>query len=303
MVRPAPPGAPPAAPDTKPPEGALGVRPPRPRLLRLGRVRPLVVAAALVAAVAVVAAVFAEQLAPYDPLAPNLAARLSPPGGAHPLGTDNFGRDVLSRVIYGARVSVLVGLASAGLAFLFGTAAGFLSGLLGGPGDLAGQRAIDTLLAFPALVLALVFVAAFGPSTGVVIAAISTALFPQMARLARSLCLAIKESDYCLAARAMGASRWHIALRHILPNALGSLVALATGFVGESIVIESVLSYLGLGVPPPTPSWGRMISEGSRRYLETAPWLTIVPGLALSLLALAFAILGDAVRDALDPKK
>jgi len=152
-------------------------------------------------------------------------------------------------------------------------------------------------------VLALVFVAAFGPSTSVVIAAIVTALAPQMARLARSLCLELKSSDYAAAARSMGASTWHIAVRHILPNALGPIVALATGFVGEAIVLEAVLSYLGLGVPPPQPSWGRMISEGSRLYLETAPWLTIVPGVALSLLALAFAILGDAVRDAQDPRR
>lgn len=265
--------------------------------------KPSTIAALAIVAAALIAAAFAPALAPHDPLAHNLPVRLEPPGGAHPLGTDNFGRDVLSRVIYGSRVSVVVGLASAALAALVGTATGLLTGLLGGRVDLLGQRLIDGLLAFPALVLALIFVAAFGPSTAVVIAAVVTALTPQMARLARSLCLELKASDYAMTARAMGASTWHVATRHILPNALGPLVALATGFVGEAIVLEAVLSYLGLGVPPPHPSWGRMISEGSRYYLETAPWLTIVPGAALSLLALAFAILGDAARDALDPRR
>ena len=265
--------------------------------------RPAVLISLAIVAAALAAAAFAPSLAPYDPLAPNLSSRLSPPGQGHLLGTDNFGRDVLSRLIYGARASVTVGLVSAAIAAAAGTAAGFVTGYAGGRLDLAGQRVIDALLAFPALVLALVFVASFGPSTPVVIASIATAQAPQMARLARSLCLELKSSDYAAAARAMGGSGWHIATRHILPNAFGPLVALATGFAGEAIVLEAVLGYLGLSVPPPQPSWGRMISEGARRYLESAPWLTIAPGAALSLLALAFAILGDALRDRFDPRR
>jgi peptide/nickel transport system permease protein len=254
----------------------------------------LVVAGLLVAA-------FAERLAPFDPLLHDLENRLQPPSSTHPMGTDNFGRDVLSRVIYGTRAALFVGLFSVGMATALGAALGILSAMVGGALDLLGQRLADALLAFPALVLALVLVAAFGPSSWVVASALTLAFTPQLARLARARCLELNAREYVLAARAVGASSWRIALRHILPGSLSPVLVLATGYVGKAMVLEAVLSYLGLGVPPPEPSWGRMIFEGASLYLETAPWLTVFPGLALSALVLGFALLGDALRDALDP--
>jgi peptide/nickel transport system permease protein len=251
---------------------------------------------------ALVAAVFAERLAPHDPLAPEVARRLQPPSWAHPLGTDHFGRDVFSRLLYGTRTALAVGLAAVAIALVVGTALGMLSALAGGYLDLLGQRLVDALLAFPALVLALLCLAALGSATPVVTGALALALTPPVARLARARALELKGEEYVLAAKALGASGLRVALRHILPGSLPPLLVLATGYVGKAMVLEAILSYLGLGVPPPTPSWGRMIYEGASRYLETAPWLTLAPGGALAILALGFALLGDALGEALEPR-
>lgn len=261
------------------------------------------IAASAVLAAGLAVALLAGELAPHDPLQHNLEHRLEPPGATFLLGTDNFGRDVLSRVLHGARVSLLVGLASVVVVTIVGTALGVASAYLGGRADLYGQRVVDALLAFPALVVVLTLVAAFGPSAVVVVVGIVVALTPQMTRLARAQALRAREHEYVIAAEAMGASHRRVMLRHILPDSLPPVLVLATGHIGEAMVLEAALSFLGLGVPPPHPSWGRMISEGAQLYLETAPWLTIVPGLALSILVLGFAFLGDALRDALDPHR
>jgi peptide/nickel transport system permease protein len=266
------------------------------------RRHPLAAAALLVLAVVAVAAAGAPALAPYDPLRHDLEARLLPPTGQHPLGTDAFGRDVLSRVMHGARASLAVALIGVGLVSLLGTALGVVSGFAGGHLDMLLQRVADAFLAFPALVMALVLTAALGPSRAVVIAAIVLALTPQMARLARGRSLELKGQEHVVAARALGAGDARIVVRHLLPHVVPSVAVLATGFIGTALVLEAALSYLGLGLPPPTPSWGRMIFEGAHLYLETAPWLTIAPGAALSLVVVACTVLGDALRDTLDPR-
>jgi peptide/nickel transport system permease protein len=250
----------------------------------------------------VAVAAFAPHVAPFDPLRHDLDRRLLAPGVAHPMGTDGFGRDVLSRVMHGARASLAVALSGVALVSVLGTAIGVASAYAGGRIDMAVGRVTDALMAFPALVMALVLIAAFGPSSVMVVVAITLALAPQMARLARARCLELIEQEHLLAARALGASDRRIVLRHLLPHVAPAVVVLATGYVGSALVLEAALSYLGLGLPPPTPSWGRMIFEGAHLYLETAPWLTIFPGLALATVVLAFALLGDALRDALDPR-
>lgn len=271
------------------------------RLWQFGRRKPLGAAALVFVLAAVAIALGAEVIAPHDPLAHDTENRFLPPSMSFFMGTDNFGRDVLSRVVYGARASLGVGIVSILIVTVIGTALGILSAFLGGLTDLVGQRLTDALTAFPAVVMALVLVAAFGPSTQMVVIAIVVALTPQMIRVARARCLEVKVQEYVVAARAVGASGLRIMLCHILPNTLGSVLVLGTGYVGQAMVLEAALSYLGFGVPPPEPSWGRMIYEGAHLYLETAPWLTLFPGLALSLVALSFTILGDALRDALDP--
>lgn len=282
--------------------GLPAARPRRSALARLVRGRPTALAALFIIAAALAAALLADAIAPHDPLAPDIARRLEPPGPGRLLGADNFGRDVLSRVIYGARTSLAAGLLSASAAAAAGVLIGAASAMLGGWTDLIVQRITDAFTAFPAVVWALVFAAAFGPSVQMVTIALIVALAPQMVRLMRAKTLEIKEEEYVTAARAAGASGWRIVFRHILPNAAAPAAVLATGFVGEALALEAALSYLGLGVPPPHPSWGRMIYEGAHLYLETAPWLTVFPGLALALVALAFAWLGDALRNAFDPR-
>lgn len=243
----------------------------------------------------------APALAPFDPLEHDLGRRLMAPNGEHLMGTDGFGRDVLSRVMHGARASLFVAFVGVAAAAGVGTLVGVATGFVGGRLDLAVGRLTDTLLAFPALVLALVLVAAFGPSRTLVAVAVAMALTPQLVRIARARCLELLERDHLLAARALGADDRRILVRHLLPNVLPTVIVLATGYVGNALVLEAALSYLGLGLPPPAPAWGRMIFEGAHLYLETAPWLTVFPGLALASVVLASTVLGDGLRDALDP--
>ena len=272
------------------------------RLWSLTRRHPLGVLAILVLIALAIAAAFPGLVATRDPLAQDIPHRLSAPSGDFLFGTDTFGRDTFSRVIHGARVSLYVGFASLAIALLGGTIIGVASGYIGGLLDLLLQRFVDTLLAFPSIVLALVLVAAVGGSQHTVIAAIAITLTPQIARLARAQTLALPGSMHIKAARVMGAGAPRIMFRHILPHTLGPLTVHATGLLEGAIVLEAALSFLGLSVPPPQPSWGRMLREGSGGYLESAPWLTLFPGLAITVAVFAIALIGDSLRDLLDPR-
>lgn len=269
--------------------------------------KPLGAAGGFVFLVIVFAAIFAPLVAPYDPYEFNLTeegmpVRLEGPGTTFLLGTDAIGRDVLSRIIYGARVSLMVGLGSVALGTTVGTIVGLISGYFSGKVDMVLQRGVDTLMAIPAIVLALAVMTMLQPGLINIILVISIVIAPGSARIVRATVLAIKENVYIEAARAVGASDTRIILRHILPNVLAPIIIVASIWVGNAIVIEAALSYLGLGTPPPTPSWGGMLALEGRRYLENAPWLAIAPGVAISLAVLAVNMLGDALRDVLDPR-
>ncbi len=271
-------------------------------IARFVRRTPLGAAGGLILVVLVLTAALAPFIAPYDPIAQDVPNRLREPGPQFLLGTDIYGRDVFSRIVYGARVSLYVGLASVLLGTAAGTILGVASGYLGGRIDLLAQRVTDTMLGFPPLVLAMVLVAAFGSSLNSVVLSIALSLVPRMVRLARSSALSVKSEPYVTAAIATGCPAPRIIGRHLLPNCLAPVFVLATGYMGTAIVVEASLSFLGLGVPPPTPSWGGMLQSGASGYLETAPWLTIFPGIALSAVTFGFALLGDALRDTLDPR-
>jgi len=269
----------------------------------LARRYPLGAIGAAIMLLFVLAALFAGLITVYDPLATDAALRLAPPSAAHWMGADNFGRDVYSRIAFGARVSLAVGIGATAMGCLFGVALGLVSGYLGGWVDLLVQRLIDILQALPLLVLALVMAAALGPSLQNTIVAIAIPLIPYVARVIRANTLALRELPFVEAARATGMSDLRIALRHVLPNTLAPLIVLATAQLGSAILIEASLSFLGLGIPEPYPSWGRMLSESAAEYVRTAPWLVVFPGLAISLIVFGTNLLGDAVRDLLDPRQ
>jgi peptide/nickel transport system permease protein len=264
--------------------------------------KPLGILAGLVILLLAFAAIFAPALAPYDPLQINAADRLQPPGVSHPLGTDDFGRDILSRIIYGARTSMLIGVGAVALSTLLATIIGLVSGYCGGHVDMILQRCVDTMMAFPGLVVLLTLMAMWGQGVENVILALGIGGASGNARVVRSTVLAIKESPYVEAARALGCRDWQIMLRYILPNVAAPIIVVATLGMGVAILAESSLSFLGFGVPPPTPSWGGMLSGSGRTYLLKAPWMAISPGLAISLAVFGFNMLGDALRDLLDPK-
>jgi peptide/nickel transport system permease protein len=272
----------------------------RARLRFLARRYPLGAAGAVIMALFVFAAIFADFLTVYDPLSTNPAISLAAPSTSHWLGVDPFGRDVYSRIIYGARISLAVGIGATLLGSGLGTMIGLASGYLGGWIDLALQRIMDVL---PLLVLALVMAAALGPSLQNTIAAIAIPLIPYVARVIRSNTLALRELPFVEAAKAVGMSELRIAVRHVLPNTLAPLIVLATAQLGSAILIEASLSFLGLGVPEPYPSWGRMLSQSSAEYVRTAPWLVVFPGIAISLVVFGTNLLGDALRDLLDPRQ
>jgi peptide/nickel transport system permease protein len=263
---------------------------------------PLGAVGAAIMAIFVFAAIFAGFLTRYDPVSTNSALSLAPPSAAHIFGADFMGRDIYSRIIYGARISLAVGLGSAGLGCAVGVALGLTSGYLGGWVDLIIQRLVDIMQALPVLILALVMAAALGPALDNTIVAISIPLIPYSARVIRSNTLALREMPYVEAARAVGMSEFRIAVRHVLPNTLAPLIVLATAQLGSAILVESSLSFLGLGIPEPHPSWGRMLSESAAEYVRTAPWLVIFPGIAISLVVFGTNLLGDALRDILDPR-
>jgi len=271
------------------------------RLRFLARRYPLGAVGALIMGLFVFMAVFADFLTLYDPLSTNAADSLAAPGASHWLGADHFGRDVYSRIIHGARISLAVGIGSTMLGSGFGIVIGLTSGYLGGWVDLIVQRVMDILQALPLLVLALVMAAALGPSLQNTIVAISIPLIPYVARVIRSNTLTLRELPFIEAAKAVGMSELRIAARHVLPNTIAPLIVLATAQLGSAILIEASLSFLGLGVPEPFPSWGRMLSQSAAEYVRTAPWLVVFPGIAISLAVFGTNLLGDALRDLLDP--
>jgi ABC-type dipeptide/oligopeptide/nickel transport system permease subunit len=269
---------------------------------QLRRWVPVGIGAAMAVLMVVVAAA-APLLAPLSPSAQYADAVLKGPGVVerHLLGTDEYGRDILSRIIWGARISLQVGLASVVLAFLFGVPLGIYAGYRGAGAEVVIMRGTDMLMAFPTLLLALIIVTALGGSLVNEIVAIGIALMPNFVRLARSLTLSIRENDYIVAARGIGAGQLRVMARHVFPNALYGLVVVATLYIATAIRTEAGLSFLGLGVPPPTPSWGNILSEG-RQYIKCCPWITTFSGLAIMMAVLAFNIVGDALRDLLDPR-
>lgn len=246
-------------------------------------------------------AVLAPLLAPYDPAEQVLSNALLPPSPSHLLGTDEFGRDVFSRVVFGARASLLVGLMAVGISTLVGTALGQIAGYWGGRVDDVLMRIMDALLSFPALMLALIINTILGTSLSNAIIAITVVTTPGFARLARGSTLALREQEFVQAARVLGASSTRIMTRHILPNILAPLIVNGSNQIAAAIITEGSLSFLGLGVQPPTPSWGSMLRT-AYSYMDTSPWLALAPGVAIMVTVLGFNFLGDALRDALDPR-
>jgi peptide/nickel transport system permease protein len=264
---------------------------------------PLGAAGAVIVLGLIFAAIFAPYITFYDPLSTNAAASLAKPSTAYWLGADFMGRDVFSRIVYGARISLIVAISSVALSCIVGVAIGLLGGYLLGWFDLITQRFLEMMEALPLLVLAIIMAAALGPSLENTIFAIAFVLAPSIARVVRANTLSLREQPFVEAAKATGMSEWRIAVRHVLPNTLAPLIVLATAQLGSTILIEASLSFLGLGVPEPHPSWGRMLSESAAEYVRTAPWLVIFPGVAISLVVFGTNLLGDALRDLLDPRQ
>lgn len=246
-------------------------------------------------------ALFAGLLAPYDPIRISLSERLQPPSMAHWFGTDEMGRDILSRVIYGARISLRIGIVVVSIAGGLGTVIGATAGFLGRWADAVIMRIMDVILSFPSLVLAMALAAALGPGLTNAVIAVAFVMIPKFARLSRGEALAVKERQYIAAARVAGASNPWIIANHVLPNCVNSVIVLATLTLGDTILIAASLSFIGLGAQPPTPEWGAMISVG-RKFLMDHPWYAAFPGLFILVTVIGFNILGDALRDVLDPR-
>jgi peptide/nickel transport system permease protein len=266
------------------------------------RRRPLGAIGAAVVVLMLAVAVSAELVAPYNPVAVDFGAMLARPGVQHWLGTDAFGRDVLSRLLYGARTALLVGFGSALMGATGGAIIGVGSAYFGGKIDLYLQRLMDIFLSFPLIILALALVAILGNSIPNVIMAITIPMIPRSALVIRSSALAIREMPYVDAARAAGFGHARIIMRHMLPNVMAPYLIMLTAFLGQAILLESSLSFLGLGVQEPTAAWGLMLRGAAVDFAESAPWMAIFPGLAISLAVFAFNLFGDSLRDALDPK-
>ena len=264
--------------------------------------KPLGAASAALIAFLVLTAIFADVLAPYDPLEPHPEIRLAAPSRTHPFGTDDIGRDVLSRVIYGARISLWVGLLAVGIGTAAGMVIGLACGYWEGRLDLGLQRVMDAVQAIPGLMLALAIVSVLKPNTTNAMLAIAVVIIPGNSRIVRGAVLAAKQNRYVEAAQALGCQQPRIVITHILPNVTAPILIIASIWLGNAILIEASLSFLGLGTQPPTPSWGLMLSSTGRAFMEQAPWLAIFPGLAISLAVLGFNLFGDTLRDAWDPK-
>jgi peptide/nickel transport system permease protein len=272
------------------------------RALGFAHRQPLGTFGMVLVAIMAVAGIGAEWIAPYSPTANDFAAMTEAPSWAHWLGTDQFGRDMLSRIIFGARTALIVGFSAAIVSSFAGLVLGVGSAYFGGRIDLYLQRLLDIVMAFPLIIMALAVVAIFGTGLHNVIVAITIPLIPRCARIVRSSALAIREVPYIDAARACGFGHSRIILRHMVPNVMAPFLILLTAFVGQAILAEASLSYLGLGVQEPTPAWGLMLQGGAEEYASTAPWIAIFPGLAIALTVFGFSLFGDALRDALDPK-
>jgi peptide/nickel transport system permease protein len=266
------------------------------------RRRPLGAIGAAVVVLMIVVATFAGVLAPYDPVAVDFGAMLARPSAQHWLGTDAFGRDVLSRLVYGSRTALFVGFGAAFVGATAGAILGVGSAYFGGRLDLYLPRLMDIFLSFPLIILALAIVAILGNALHNVIMAITIPMIPRCALVIRSSALSIREMPYVDAARAAGFGHGRIILRHMLPNVMAPYLILLTAFLGQAILLESSLSFLGLGVQEPTAAWGLMLRGAAVEFAETAPWMAIFPGLAISLAVFAFNLFGDSLRDALDPK-
>jgi len=268
----------------------------------LPKKQPLAAFGGAIVVAMILMAVFAELLTSVDPEVNNLAYMLEPPGDEFFLGTDQFGRDLLTRIIYGARTALFVGFTCALLGSTVGLILGVASAYFGGMFDLVVQRIVDVIMAFPLIILALAVVATLGPGTQNVIIAITIPFIPQCARVVRSNALAIREIPYVDAARALGFSDIRIILRHMAPNVMAPYLIMLTSFLGQAILLEASLSYLGMGVQEPTPAWGLMLQGGAEEFAESAPWVAIWPGVAISLAVFGFNLFGDGVRDTLDPR-
>jgi peptide/nickel transport system permease protein len=262
---------------------------------------PLGAIGAVLMLVVIVAGLAAPLVATHDPTRTDAAQTFVPPGRQHWLGTDHLGRDIYSRLVHGARVSLSVGVACAVLGGLGGGVVGLISGLGGRRVDAVVQPVLDIMQGFPLLVLALVMTAALGPSVGTVVVAISVPFIPRVARVVRAVALGVRETTYVEAARALGAGGLRVALRHVFPNTIAPLVVMTTAQLGSAILVEASLSFLGLGIPEPYPSWGRMLSVSAAEFAQRAPWVVIFPGLAISLVVFAGNLFGDGLLDYLDP--
>ncbi len=271
------------------------------RILWITRKSPATLTGLGMVLVVVLLAVLAPLIAPYGPVSVHFSDRLRPPCSEYLLGTDQFGRDILSRIIYGAQISLLVGVLSSVVSLFFGGLIGLVAAFYGGWLDNLLMRCIDIVMAFPAIVLGVVFMAFFGASLRNVILTIAIVNAPQFARIVRSSVMSVKENEYIVAARSLGAGARRIILQHIVPNSLGPTIVLFTLTIATAIIVEAALSFLGVGIPPPAPSWGRLIDEG-RGFMLTAPWISTFPGIAISFSVLGWNLMGDGLRDILDVK-
>jgi len=272
------------------------------RFFETARHQPLGTAGGLVVVIMIFAAVFANFVSPYDPEVASWKHQLLPPDAKFWFGTDAFGRDILTRIIYGSRTALFVGFTAAFVGATSGLILGVASAYFGGRFDIIIQRLVDIVMAFPLIVLALAVVATLGAGTVNVIIAITIPFIPQCARVVRSSALAIREIPYIDAARALGYGHLRIIMRHMVPNVMAPYLIMLTTFVGHAILLEASLSYLGMGVQEPTPAWGLMLQGGAEEFAESAPWVPIFPGLAITLAVFGFNLFGDALRDVLDPR-
>ena len=271
-------------------------------VLRLIREKPIGALAGLVFVLFVLCGIFADQIAPYGFNQISPIERLRPPSMKHLFGTDNLGRDLFSRCVYGARVSAIIGLSAAALATIMSVLIGMLTGYLGGRFDMIGQRFVDAYMSFPDLVILIAVVSAVGPGTPQIIGILSFVLGIGGSRIIRSAVISVRENMYVHAAQSIGAGTGRILWRHILPNIMPPIIVLFTTRVGAVILAESGLSFLGLGVPPPTPTWGGLLSGSGRTFMFQGPWLALAPGLCLTVVVYATNVFGDALRDLLDPR-
>jgi peptide/nickel transport system permease protein len=266
------------------------------------RTKPLGAGGAAIILAMLVVGALSDVLAPYDPYLPDYGAQFARPSAEHWFGTDEFGRDLMSRLIYGARIALFVGFTASFIGCTLGGLLGVISAYVGGKVDLFLERLMDILLAFPQLILALAIASILGPAVQNVVIAISIPIIPRAARVVRSTALSVKENVYVEAVQALGAGQRRIVLRHIVPNVVAPYIILLTAQLGGAILAEAALSYLGLGAAEPTPSWGLMLSGSALSYAEKAPWIAVFPGIAISLGVFGFNLFGDSLRDALDPK-